>query len=370
MRHPEIMLGASGARVGVEFLLHRMEEVRKERPDLPMSTLLAQEAVPLNPTTGERASVREMPYILGLLSKHPIYWELDPALAAAMLATDPPDDPGLHGLRLPHSAIWVGVPPIFEIWNEETGMHKVEGFYIAEDWIPSRNKLFEKLSRKNVQLHELHSTERNIVAEAFQEAMDSGQAGDVLERAVLVLVVGESRSKPAVRNVMAYGHNYEVVTRDDALLSFWIFTEDPERKQEEYTPGSDLARKTVINFLMALQSDYLSHEKVVPKKPKSPKKVARAERRGESYSEYSVIRLGKRYSSSETAKGTKAKPGEQRDRIIRGHWAHYWVLEENVGSQVRIEMREREDRRPLYKIRRWIRPVIIGNPPIKTYLVK
>lgn len=370
MRHPEIMLAASGANAGVEFLFTKMNEYRERQPNFPVSTLLAQEALPVDARADERASVRELPFVLGLIRQQPIYWELDPPLAAAMLATDPPENPDLRGFRLPHPAIWVGVPPIFEVWNKETGMHKVEGFYLAEDWIPSREKMFQGLSRKNIQLHELYDPERNVVVEALHEAINDGRAGDMLERAILVLVVGESRSKPVLNKIHVHGHPFEIVTRDDALLSFWIYTEDPERKQEDGPASTDVAKKTVTNFLMALQADYISQERVVPKKPKSPKKVARATRRGDSYSEYSVIRLGKRYSSEPTQKVGKERSGEQRDRIIRGHWAHYWVLEENTGSQVRIDVREREDRKPLFKIRKWIKPVIIGNPPIKTYLIK
>jgi hypothetical protein len=370
MRHPELMLSASGARVAIEFMQRKLREFQETFPEFPMSCLLAQLAlesphVPEN----QRAAAREMPYILSLIKERPIFWELDVALASAMLATDPPEDPGLSEFRLPHPAIWVSVPPIFDVWNDETGFHKVEGFYLAEDWVPSRKKLLQHISAGDVQLHD-ESVSRSDLMEAFNKGIHESPES-ILERAILVMIVGESRTDPVKDKIVVEGQAFEVVTRDDALISFWIYTEDPSRQQQEKLPHSDSARRTVTNLLMAIQADYITQERVVPKKPKSPKKVARASRRGASFSEYSVIRLGKRYAADNApSRGKGGKPGEQRDRIIRGHWAHYWVLGENVGHQVQLAIQPREGKAPLFKIRKWIKPVIIGNPPIKTYLVK
>jgi hypothetical protein len=373
MRHPELMLSADGARIGVEFLHMKMEELKKERPSLPVSTFLASAAVDMPGQVEERATLRELPYILGLVQKQPVYWKLDAGLAQAMVATDPPEDPQLEGFRLPHQAIWVEVPPIFEVWNNETGMHRVEGFYLAEDWMPSRKAIYRRISNKEKQLFELNHEERELLSEEFRAAMDENREDTIFERAILVLVVGESRSKPVKgKIVIGEGNSFDVVSRDDALLSFWIFTEDHKRRMAEDPPGSAAARRTVTNLLMAIQSDYVTHERVLPKSPKSPKKIARATRRGESFSPYTVIHLGKRYAGEKSAGGERPTTGEksQKARIIRGHWNHYWVLRANVGNRVVLETQAREGKEELCKIRLWLRPQVIGNPDPKMYLVK
>ena len=371
MRHPELMLSTNGFRVAVDFLHAEMTKFQKVATTFPTSTLLAEVAIS-SPNYGpqERAGIRELPYVLGLVKKLPIFWELETNFAKAMLATDPPEDHGLAGFRLPYPAIWVDAPPILNVFNQETGMHKLEGFYLAEDWVPSRRRILDFVGKSNLQISDLDEELQRQLDKMFVECLKT-RPTDVMERAILVLMVGESHGPVVHQTIQAHGREFDSVWRDDALLSFWIFTEDAKRIVDgalEHTRSD--ATRLVTNLLMAIQSDYITHENVVPVAPKSPKKLAKAARHGKSFAPYSIIKLGSRKSGGDSATRSAHTEGTGKDRIIRGHWNHYWVLQSNVESDVVLGRKIRDNKEDLCKVRRWIRPIIIGNPDPKTYLIR
>jgi len=371
MRHPELMLSTNGFCVAVDFLHAEMETFQKALPTFPTSTLLAEVAIPsIKYGPQERAGLRELPYVLGLIKKLPIYWELETNFAKAMLATDPPEDHGLAGFRLPYPAIWVDAPPILNVFSHETGMHKLEGFYLTEDWVPSRRKILEFVGKANLQISDFNEDTQKYLDERFIQRLKTSPT-DVMERAILVLMVGESRGPVVHQTIRAHGKDFDAVWRDDALLSFWVFTEDSGRIVDGSLEHTRLeATRLVTNLLMAIQSDYITQEKVVPVAPKSPKKLAKAARHGKSFAPYSIIKLGSRKSGGEPTNKTTHTEGTGKDRIIRGHWNHYWVLQSNAEQDVVLGRKTREDKEDLCKVRRWIRPVIIGNPDPKTYLIR
>lgn len=376
MRHPEIMLKYSGPSHGVRILKNLMDRAIGEgQTSLPRCSVLSSTISETDAVLSQdRAAIRELPYVLSGMIDHPIYWEVDEATAAALIRTDAPRDPQLRGMRLPHETIWVGLPPLFSIFHRDTGTHRIEGVYIAEDWMPSRQKLYRLAGIPGLpQMGDLSEEDKSKIEKVFIDSVESKTpATEFLERCIMVVAVGESRTPYRVEKLRApNGQAYELVNRDDALVSFWIFPEDPGREVAiEGNPGDLETQRFVTNLLMALQAGYLKDERVQPAVPKSPKKIKRAERKGTSFAPYSVIKLGSRAVGSTPSRSRRKSGAGTKDRVIRGYWNHYWVLEENLGDRNALEKRHRENKTPLCKVRMWVPPQIVGSPNVKTYLVK
>jgi hypothetical protein len=362
MQHPEKLLRTSGIQAALRILRRKMEEFHKERPEFPASTLTCQVAMSSpEHMKSERAATRELPFVLLGMEKLPILWKMDENFAKAMLATDYPQEHGLSGFRLPYPSIWVQTPPVLHVLNEETGMHDLDGFYLAEDWIPSRAKLLKTIG-KDCRISDLDEGLLDVVNQRYTDALMTDPLS-VLERAILVVLVGKSKTPESTREIKIKSESLTIPVLDDALISFWVLTEDRFQIEDNV----DFMR-LVINLLIALQSDYVEEERVVPQLPRGSKRKARAERKGESFAPYSVIKLGKRANTAR--KASSRGEGSGPDRIIRGHWNYYWVLEQGTKDSTVLDRRPREGKEDLCKVRKWIQPVIIGNPAAKTYLLR
>lgn len=363
MNHPELMLSSSGIQYATQTARRLASQYKNLFPNFPDSSLLVEKAVlpPDSIKPSERAAMRELPYVLWRISDSPTYWKLDPLFAEALVATDAPEDPDIREFRLPFPAIWVDAPPILQIFNSLTGMHDLEGFYLCEDYVPSRSAICRLAGAPDRLFREFSLEFNKELDQVFIQQVDKDPLA-VLEPAILVLMVGRPIGNASIRQYELGGSKLEVVYRDDALMSFWIFLEDPMLNRETRSPFSSF----IINFILALQSDYVERSTVTPTPPKSPKKLAKAARRGESFAPYTILRLGSR--RTETRSRAKAQ-GPQRDRVIRGYWNHYWVLEDHVNGAVVLQRQNREGKKTLCKIRKWLQPQIIGNPPPKAYLV-
>lgn len=365
MRHPQIMLEGTGATVS-RWLAQKLNG----GGDLPPCSMKVAEALGTQLHRGHDVSSVELPFALSQMVDSPIYWELEEATAVALIETDPGVMPDLRGFRLPHPAIWVGMPPLFSLWDTTTGAHAIEGFYLVEDWLPHRVELFKAA---NISLDRLTESLSPDELQRVSVHLQHPKAGINLYRSVLVIGVGESRNG-AVRSqvkeivgtdLVALDH----VGRDDTLLSFWVYPEDPGRHPMPPRDSGDAdLQRLVTNLLMALQEKYISQKVVVPVRPKSPKKVKRALRKGVTFDPFTVLRLA---PSTETAKtsGRRGSPSQSKGRIIRGYWNHLWVKRENVGERKMLGEREGKASR-LFKVRVWIKPQIIGNPTPQTTLVR
>ena len=362
MQHPEKLLRTSGIQLALKLLREKVHIFERGMPEFPRSSLLCQVALGSpEHERSDRAATRELPYVLLAMQDLPTFWKMDENFAKAMLATDYPEDHGLSGFRLPYPAVWVESPPILQVLNEASGLHDLEGFYLAEDWVPSRSKLMKTIG-KDCAFADLDDDLTEIVNDQYKKSLLTDPMS-VLERAVMVIVVGKSKDADVVQSVEVAGTRIDLPVFDDALISFWALTEDRHQLEENLE-----LRRLVFNLLIALQSDYVEEEKIRPQLPRGSKRKARAERRGESFAPYSVIRLGKRANTSRKASPRGEHSGP--DRIIRGHWNYYWVLEQNTKDSVVIDRRPREAKEDLCKIRKWIQPIIIGNPTAKTYLLR
>lgn len=362
MQHPEKLLRTSGIQAAMRILRKRVEEFHKERPEFPPSSLRCQVALS-SPEymKSDRAATRELPFVLLGMEQLPILWKMDENFAKAMLATDYPQEHGLSGFRLPYPSIWVQTPPVLHVLNEETGMHDLDGFYLSEDWVPSRSKLMKAVG-KDCRFSDLDDGLLDVINQRYSDGLLTDPLS-VLERAILVVLVGKSKKSESVREVKIDSESLTLPVLDDALVSFWVLIEDKYQIEDNV----DFMR-LVVNLLIALQSDYVEEERVIPQMPRGSKRKARAERKGESFAPYSVIKLGKR--ANDARKASSKGGGNGPDRIIRGHWNYYWVLRQNTKDSVVIDHRSREGKEDLCKIRKWIQPVIIGNPAAKTYLLR
>jgi hypothetical protein len=356
MRHPQQMLS------GMDAATYRMLAAALNEGDLlPPCTLKLAAALGLTQMPIRDASTMELPFALSQMVQAPVYWELEEEAALALLGTDP-GRPDLRGFRLPFPAIWVGVPPLFSLWNPDTGFHRIEGFYLVEDWLPNRMELLKEMGiSSNTQLSDLTETELLQI-----EASLRGPDADVrMYRSVLILGVGESRNG-VVREVIASSDGSLTGVnshRDDTLCSFWIFTEDPERDPIRTSrAGEQSLLRLATNLLMALQEKYLTKRQVVPRPPKSPKKLKRALRRGETFDAFTILHLTPSPAKQPSRKGAHSEPGNvPKARIIAGYWNYFWVKRENIGDHwVHGEKDGKASR--LFKIKKWVHHNVIGDP--------
>lgn len=361
MQHPERLLSTSGIKVALRLLRGKVEAFKKELPEFPFSALFCQLAMgPVDHT--DRAATRDLPFTLLSLENLYVHWKMDENFARAMLATDFPKEHGLGGFRLPYPALWVSAPPVLKVMNHQTGLHDLEGFYLAEDWVPSRKKLMSFIG-KDCWFDELDEGLMQVINQRYTDNLKRDPMS-VLERAILVVMVGKPKVPVEVHRVDIGGTRVELPAMDDALISFWALTEDSFQAEE-----NEEFLRLVFNLLIAIQSDYIEEEKVTPQQPRGSRRKAKAIRKGESFSPYSVIRLGRRAKTARSSTSGSAG-GSGPDRIIRGHWNFYWVLDTNAKDHVVIDRRPREGKEGLCKIRKWIQPVIIGNPDPKVYLLR
>ncbi len=135
---------------------------------------------------------------------------------------------------------------------------------------------------------------------------------------------------------------------------------------------ADAALVTTLNLILALaRTTWLERKVVQPKIPKSPKKRARARRRGQSFLPYTYVYLDEAVSSREVTRVVEASDrAPQRAHVCRGHWRRYWVSkpgERDVPDAVRPG-RHGE----LHRVLRWVRPHKrgVGEVAPKTYVVK
>jgi hypothetical protein len=219
---------------------------------------------------------------------------MDENFARAMLATDFPKEHGLGGFRLPYPALWVSAPPVLKVMNHQTGLHDLDGFYLAEDWVPSRKKLMSIIG-KECSFAELDDGLMQVINQRYADNLKSDPMS-VLERAILVVMVGKPKVPVEVHRVDIEGMRVELPAMDDALISFWALTEDSFQAEE-----NEEFLRLVFNLLIAIQSDYIEEEKITPQQPRGSRRKAKAIRKGESFAPYSVIRLGKRAKTARSA---------------------------------------------------------------------
>ena len=281
-------------------------------------------------------------------SHRPIY-VLDADLAYALANTEPPEDAFDELLRLPFDGLYVAVPPVFTVYNEDTGDHPVEGFFLMND-----------SGKEDAECRPTHSV--TIIS------VGSAKKGAVVEEGVRRMYesIGREELADELNDALQYSPIYP---GENPLKT---------RFSKEEHNGLRLCTRIAVNLLMALHSTkrITAKKKDPPKLPTSSSKRAKLERNWSTlpYTQLSFTKLtgmGEEEAKEREAKQTIRAEGNERAKvrahIVPGHWNRYWVTKKKVGPNDKPdgEQTDATTGETLYRVRRWLLPYIRGEGKVE-----
>jgi len=306
-------------------------------------------------TLGLPASPSDMVLVWALHcweKNHKPLFYLDEQLAWALANTEPPMDTFDLAPTLPINGMYLLLPPVFEIENDQTGMHKVEGMDLTENPV---------LVPKDLNAPRPHGLIPTDQTDAHFDVV----------RGITILGVGEDKSpdrKEKIRTGMGW-------MRDDALLFFHLVPGKPIYFAVDGLPhdldGSVPLARVVVNLLYMLQNTREIRQVTDDPRPELRKedRSARRERereraKGRSVLPCTVLKLSsfeKPLPPHRAEGGTQLKR-KTRGHIVLGHIHHYWVRDPQ-GLPV-LDTRVTEHGTTLVKIAKWLLPYLKGAGPI------
>ncbi len=287
------------------------------------------------------------------MNNMPMY-VLEEELAWALVNTRPPMETFDLLPRVPVSGMYVAIPPIFTIYNNQSGHHKIEGFYLSENLVrcyadPAKRR--QKIS-DDVDLDELTQ-----------------------EPGVTIVAVGEDKQAD-------YADKNKLAPVDDALFTFHLLPGDTLRLGDVAVEqdGQQELVYMVTNLLYLLQRTKGQISEVREEAPPYLKGDDRAARRararenekGRSALSHTILRLSEKAKAAQ--KASSAKSGTEKDiarHIVAGHIHSYWVS--NPEDQPVLSVKEGDDGKKKHLIHKWLLPYWRGSGeamPGKTVLVK
>lgn len=287
------------------------------------------------------------------MNNMPMY-VLEEELAWALVNTRPPMQVFELLPRVPVSGMYVAIPPIFTIYNNLSGHHKIEGFYLSENLVrcyadPAKRR---KKIGDDVDLKDL-----------------------VQEPGVTIVAVGEDKRAD-------YADKHKLAPVDDALFTFHLLPGDSLQLEDATVEqeGQQELIYLVTNLLYLLQrtkGQIAEVRELVPPYLLGDDRAARRARerennKGRSALAHTVLRLSEKAKASQKASG--AKSGTEKDiarHIVAGHIHSYWVS--NPEDQPVLSVKEEEGGKKKHLIHKWLLPYWRGSgeaTPGKTVLVK
>jgi hypothetical protein len=274
---------------------------------------------------------------------------LDEDVAFALSKTAPPEDPLVELPQLPFDGMYVALPPVFEIWNNETDMHRVEGLYLVRD-----------------------------------KVIDPDRGGEVVD-GIAIMVIGETkpddpefiaRLKPEYQEY-ARGHNDAV--QYGYIVPGLSFSNPRLIASSERMPGLKEGIRLAINLLFALTTNAFDQKIVTPKLPKSPSKLKELQRK-RSTLPYRVLRFDKdlRLERKPRPSGGATETGRTMvAHVVMGHWHRFYAKHPLDPSDpkdklARVLKVEGEGKARTWTISRWVFPYPRGSgePRPGNYLVQ
>jgi hypothetical protein len=320
--HLELYMEDATTVRGMKLLSRRLESCTHDPLGYEVPYCSTRVALALGELLGHMRHMNvqiALPWVTAQAFKFQPIWSLEEATAEALYKTALPFDHFPEFPHLPFPGIYVAMPPLFELYNEDSGLHKVEGFYLAEDevFIPEEGRW---------------------------------------KRSILVLGTGESKGD--------FHHPVLGVSRDDALVFFHVIDGRPfdKVKNAEHQGIPELLH-VVVNMLWALHTRHLKQDKTRPKIPRSAKKRAKRRRRGYTEKPYTVIRLQSPTQASQGQAAIRQYHGSKLTRQIpvSGYWQRRWV--KDPGEEVVLAEKQGSDKRNpgiLHQVSRWIHAHVKG----------
>lgn len=275
-----------------------------------------------------------------LIHNQPMYI-LDEDLAWALINTRPPMTDFDLLPKVPVSGMYVVIPPCFSIYNNQSGEHKIEGFYLTENLVrcyadPARRR--EKVEREDV--------------------LDLNDY--IQEPAITVVAVGEDKQAE-------YASKNNLAPQDDALFTFHLLPGEPlklENVTQEQLGHQELVYM-VTNLLYLLQRTKGQiteiREDFVPSlrgdDRKSRRERERENAKGRSVLAHTILRLSEKAKASQKASSSGGEKDMAR-HIVAGHIHSYWVS--NPEDQPVLAVKGEEGKQ-LHLIHKWLLPYWRGS---------
>lgn len=262
---------------------------------------------------------------------HRVVWLISEDLAFALSNTDPPverftDELMANRFRLPYPGMYLVLPPVYDLQDPESGSHKVQGIYLAEDIVLTTQQFDDMVAGRPTPIV---GAAPAIIASAI------GECKGVLPGYVLNDTTASLTLSPVTR-----GGEVEYLTRPSA--------------------GHKNTVQLVTNFLWALHSGYLS----VEQKDSSSRRqtIGRGGIKHVLPRSYTYVQLSEKVRRDNAEKGAMRAEDVRhvRAHLVRGHWHSYWVL--NPEGRVFTETRVSRTGKTEHKVRIWLLPYYVGDP--------
>lgn len=271
-------------------------------------------------------------------NNQPIYI-LDEDLAWALVNTRPPMENFDLLPEVPVSGMYVAIPPCFEIHNDQSGNHRIEGFYLTKNLVrcyadPARRR--EKVDR------------------------DVDMSMLTQEPAVTVVAVGEDKKAD-------YANKNNLPPQDDALFTFHLLPGEPLKLTDATVEqlGQQELIYMVTNLLYLLQrtrgqiteirEDYVPHLRGNDRKARRERE--RENSKGRSVLAHTILRLSEKARASQRVSGSGGEKDMAR-HIVAGHIHSYWVS--NPEEQPVLATKG-EGEKKLHLIHKWLLPYWRGT---------
>lgn len=273
-------------------------------------------------------------------------------LAWAIAHTEPPMTTFDLMPVIPVEGMYVSMPPVFDIGDDTTGRHRVEGFfltvndiYVPKDGNPADGPI------------------------TWIEAGDEGRF--VMKRGITVVGVGEDK-KPDLSGRIDRGEGWN---RDDWVVYFSLVPGESLYIDGGTQGVADLTR-VVANFLYLLQNTTELREDADPPRPdlvgsdrKPRRERERQHRKGRSAYPHRVWHLSTlergRSTPDPDAPATDDPRRKVSGHVVLGHIHRYWVLDpagrRSLGTR-EVPTKTRGTR-TYHLVARWLLPYERGEGP-------
>lgn len=274
-------------------------------------------------------------------------------LAWAIANTEPPMTTFDLLPEIPVDGMYVSMPPVFDIGDDTTGRHRIEGFFLTvnEIFVPIRGNL----------------ASGPIVAVRPSEASQYN-----VQRSVTVVGIGEDKS-PELADRIERGQGWH---RDDWVVYFNLVPGQPIYIEGGCAGVSELTR-VVTNFLYLLQNTTELTEESDPVRTefvgsdrKTRRERERQQRKGRSVHPHrvwtlSTLKQGKVLPDPDAPVANN--PGRRvSGHVVLGHIHRYWVVDP-VGRKslgTREVVTKTRGTRTYHLVAKWLLPYVRGEGPV------
>jgi hypothetical protein len=274
-------------------------------------------------------------------------------LAWAIANTEPPMTTFDLLPEIPVDGMYVSMPPVFDIGNDEVGRHRIEGFFLTV------NDIYVPKDKKPA-------------GDPIILLNEQDESRFVRKRGITIVGVGEDKA-PDLSGRIDRGEGWN---RDDWVVYFSLVPGEPLYIDSGTQGVADLTR-VVANFLYLLQNTTELREDADPPRPdmagadrKARRERERQHRKGRSACPHRVWHLStlerNKVHSDPDAPVVDNPKRKFTSHMVLGHIHRYWVL--NPTGRKSLGTREVNTKtrglRTYHLVARWLLPYVKGEGPL------